>query len=485
MSPTSRDEAPPADAIDEPLVERLNAHRLLSGVPREELVWLAAHGELRSLRTGDVVVSPDLGPVEEMWVLFTGRLAVYRVRDGVQRKLMDWTGGDVTGLLPYSRLGVARNIGRAEEPTQMLVVHARHMEEMCRECHVITTRLVQAMLDRARHFQKEDLHQARLASLGRLAAGLAHELDNPASAVVRGAKLLEPLLGEADSAARALGEAGLPAAQFELVEQLRDRCLDSPLQQVRSPLEQARHEEAISDWLDDRGIALKNVDTLTETPVTVETLDQLAETVEPTLLEPAIRWIAAVCAVRGIAGELGNAAVRISDLVRAVKGFTQMDAAPASQPVDLELGLTQTLAVLRSKARAKSVRVNIAVEPGLPPVRAVAGELNQIWANLLENAVDAVGSGGSVEIRGRLDGDAVTVQFIDDGPGIPARVREKIFEPFFTTKPVGEGTGLGLDIVRRLVERHDGSIELTSDPGRTEFRVRLPVHEGDAGSAAS
>jgi signal transduction histidine kinase len=160
-----------------------------------------------------------------------------------------------------------------------------------------------------------------------------------------------------------------------------------------------------------------------------------------------------------------------------------MDSAPELQPVAVEQGLAQTLAVLRSKARAKSVRVSLEVEPGLRPVLGVVGELNQIWANLLENAVDAVDSGGSVAIFARAEGDAMVVDFIDDGPGIPAELREKVFEPFFTTKAVGEGTGLGLDIVRRLVDRHEGSIELTSRPGHTEFRVRLPVDAGEARSA--
>jgi signal transduction histidine kinase len=314
-----------------------------------------------------------------------------------------------------------------------------------------------------------------MASLGRLSAGIAHELDNPASAVIRSAKLLVPLLDEADSAARAVGGANMSPDQYDAIQHLRDSCLSAPVQHVRSPLEQARHEETISDWIADRGVSVDRVEALAETPITVGMLDSLAETVDPEALEAALRWVAAGCAVRSLAAELGEASTRISHLVKAVKGFTQMDSGAAPQPTDIELGLTQTLAVLRAKARSRSVRVAITADPDLPRVRAVAGELNQIWANLIDNALDAVAEGGSIEIHARRSGRNVVVTVVDDGPGIPPATMDHIFEPFFTTKPFGHGTGLGLDIVSKLVAGNDGKIEVSSVPGRTEFRVILPI----------
>jgi signal transduction histidine kinase len=197
-----------------------------------------------------------------------------------------------------------------------------------------------------------------------------------------------------------------------------------------------------------------------------------------------MRWMAAGCRVRGLAGEVGQAAVRISQLVKAVKGFTRLDAAAVAEAVDLERSLMETLAMLRSKARERKVRVALSVDEGLPGVRAVGSELNQVWFNLIDNALDAVGEGGSVEIRAHRRADGVCVEVIDDGPGIPAEIRERIFDPFFTTKPVGQGTGLGLDIVRRLVAQQGGHVDLTSAPGRTEFSVRLPVRQADGGGAS-
>ena len=176
--------------------------------------------------------------------------------------------------------------------------------------------------------------------------------------------------------------------------------------------------------------------------------------------------------------------MRISGLVTAIKGFTHMDQAMVAEPVDLGPSLGNTVTVLRSKARQKSVAVSVALDADLPAVRGFAGELNQIWGNLIDNALDAVPENGRVEVLANRSGQSVVVRIIDDGPGIPAPIRERIFDPFFTTKPMGQGTGLGLDIVRRLVRHNDGTIDVESQPGRTEFRVTLPTAEPDGAGAA-
>jgi signal transduction histidine kinase len=203
-------------------------------------------------------------------------------------------------------------------------------------------------------------------------------------------------------------------------------------------------------------------------------LDELARSVQGQALYAALHWIAASCAMRRLTLEIQESASRICELVNAVKGFTEMDRAATPEPVDLGQGLANTLAVLGSKARSKSVGVCLNLEKNLPAVYGFGGELNQVWANLIDNALDAVDEGGQVEVAARRERDAVVVRVIDNGRGVPAEVRDRIFDPFFTTKPVGKGTGLGLDIVRRLVQRHNGQIELESVPGRTEFRVTLP-----------
>jgi signal transduction histidine kinase len=183
--------------------------------------------------------------------------------------------------------------------------------------------------------------------------------------------------------------------------------------------------------------------------------------------------------MRGLASEVQEAATRISGLVTAIKGFTHMDQAPVAEPVDLSSTLGNTVTVLNAKARAKRVTVTVDVAPDLPRVRGFIGELNQIWANLIDNALDAVADGGRVDVIARRERQDVAVRIIDNGPGIPAEIRNRIFEPFFTTKPVGKGTGLGLDIVHRLLKHNDAAVEIDSVPGRTEFRISLPLAEAD------
>jgi signal transduction histidine kinase len=202
-------------------------------------------------------------------------------------------------------------------------------------------------------------------------------------------------------------------------------------------------------------------------------------------LAAVLQWAASGCSVRALASEIQEAGTRIAGLVTAIKGFTHMDQATVAEPVDLMQGLNNTVAVLKAKARSKSAAVVVQAEPDLPQVLGFVGELNQIWANLIDNALDAIPKAGRVEVLAGRDGSRVVVRIVDNGSGIPEGIRDRIFDPFFTTKPVGLGTGLGLDIVRRLVMHNDGEISVESRPGRTEFRVALPAVAVAAAGAAS
>ena len=460
------------------LVDRLAAHKTLGAAPREELAWLASHGSLRQLQVGDVLTSKG-ARVEGLFVVLSGRIAILVDRGAGMHKIMEWREGDVTGLLPYSRLVTPPGDTIAQEPSTVLAVHRDLLPAMIRDCYAITSILVHTMVDRARVFTSSDLHDEKMVSLGKLSAGLAHELNNPASAIERSAVLLEDRLDDTERATRALGASRLSDAQLAAVDAVRKSCLASRVHGVRSPIEQAEREEAIAAWLADHGLDVAIAEPLAETAVTFEALDLLAGAVDGPALNAVLRWAAAGCSVRGLASEIQEAAMRISALVTAIKGFTHMDQATVAEPVDLVQGLGNTVAVLKSKAREKSVAVVVDVEPGLPRVRGFAGELNQIWSNLIDNALDAVPDSGRVEVLARRERQGVVVRIVDNGAGIPAKIREHIFDPFFTTKPVGQGTGLGLDIVRRLVRHNDGEIAVESQPGLTEFRVVLPLADID------
>jgi signal transduction histidine kinase len=459
--------------ISQDLMDRLARHRLLSTIPQEQIAWVARHGTLRHLESGEVLTSKD-GPVDGLHVVLDGHLSIYVDRGAGRRKIMEWRGGDVTGLLPYSRIVSPPGNVTAEEPTDLVTVYRSEMPQMIRECNELTAALVHVMLDRARHFTSSFLQDEKLVSLGKLAAGLAHELNNPASAIARSANALAAGMADADSSARRLGAASLSAEHIAAMETARDTCLAGEAGGRWSPLEQEDREHSIARWLTDRRIHGDRAEALAEEGATIEMLDQLARSLPSEALDTALDWIVVNVATRRMTAEIQESASRIHHLVDAVKGFTQMDRESVSEPVDIAQGLTNTLIVLRAKAKAKSVSLTLDVANELPFVRGFGGELNQIWFNLIGNAIDAVGESGSVEVTARRERDGVVVRVIDDGPGIPEAIRGRIFDPFFTTKPVGEGSGLGLDIVRRLVQRHNGQIELDSQSGRTEFRVILP-----------
>ena len=456
------------------LIDALTAHRTLGTVPREELVWLTTHGTVRHVATGEVVSTKGT-PVEGMFIVLSGHIVLYVDRGSGPQKAIEWRGGDVSGLLPYSRLVAPPGNAVAQEDTTLVAIPRDQLRAMIRECYEVTAILVHTMVDRARMFTSGDLLNEKLLSLGKLSAGLAHELNNPAAAIERGAALLEDRLEEAEQAARVLGAARLDTAQIEALDQLRSSCLATRVSGVRSPLEEAERQEAMADWLEDHGLDPALSDALADTSVTFAALDSVAARVQGPALDAVLRWAASGCAVRGLASEIQEAALRVSGLVMAIKGFTHMDQSTAAEPVDLGRGLSNTVAVLRAKARAKSAAVSVEVEPGLPPVRGYVGELNQVWANLIDNALDAIPVSGRVDVCAAREGSRVLVRIVDNGAGMPEEVRARIFDPFFTTKPVGQGTGLGLDIARRLILHNDGLVEVESQPGRTEFRVFLPV----------
>jgi len=456
------------------LLERLSEHRTLSAAPQPQIEWVANRGRLRSLAAGQILTSKK-GPVDGLHVVLSGHLAIYVDGGSGRRKIMEWRGGDITGMMPYSRLIAPPGDVVAEEPTEVVTVPSGDLPQMICDCHELTAILVHLMVDRARHFTSSYLHDEKMVSLGKLAAGLAHELNNPASALTRSAKALAASIGSVRTASHDLGAAGLTMEQVAAIDAIRQISISSRVQSVRSPLEQEDRERSIANWLKKHGANPAAAEPLAETDLTFNALDQLAGAIDGKALDIALVWLAADFSTHRLTAEIQEAASRVYNLVASVKGFTQMDRASVPEPVDIEQGLTDTVVVLGSKARERSVSLSLRTEPGLPRVNGFGGELNQIWANLADNALDAVGAEGRVELTAAREGGAIVVRIIDDGPGIPSDIRDRIFDPFFTTKPVGAGTGVGLDIVRRLVQRHNGEIEVDSRPGRTEFRVRLPI----------
>jgi signal transduction histidine kinase len=244
---------------------------------------------------------------------------------------------------------------------------------------------------------------------------------------------------------------------------------------VRSPLARADAEDALGDRLMDLGATANWAIPLADAGLQPTALDQLARDVKGPALDAALRWITAGYSVRTLAWEIETAASRIYDLVNTMKGFTYMDRAPTLEPLDIRRGLRETVSLLAGKTRTKSAKLVLELPDDLPRVMGVGPELNQVWMNLVDNALDAINPAGHVTISAARELEKVTVSIVDDGAGIPEDIKTRIFDPFFTTKGVGEGTGLGLDIVRRILRRHEADIDVESAPGRTQFRVMLPL----------
>jgi signal transduction histidine kinase len=458
---------------DTDLLARLSQHRTVGAAPRAELEWLIAHGSIRRFDVGEVIARRGGAPLSALWVVLSGHLAIYVNRGLGPRKVLEWRGGDVSGFLPFSRMSVMPGDAVIIEGGETLEIHKDHFAELLRECPSVTASLVHVMVDRARAFTSSDLQDEKMISLGIISAGLAHELNNPASAAVRSAQLLVDAEAQAEDSARLLALAHLTAPQLAALDAIRIDCRRPA--GTQTAIERADREEELTTWLERHKADQSLAGSLLDTAVTFEALDRLASVVQGPELDVALRWIAASCSVRMLAADIEKAASRVHDLVAAVKRSTYMDRSQAPEAVDLSQGLSDAITLLQHKARAKSARVVLNLEADLPRVRAIGSDLNQIWMNLIDNALDAIGESGKVEVSAARQPGFVVVRIVDNGSGIPADIRGRIFDPFFTTKPVGQGTGLGLDLVQRLVRRNGGDIEFDSVHGRTEFRVSLPI----------
>jgi signal transduction histidine kinase len=461
-----------------------------SDLGEEALAWLAENFTEQWLEPGEASVLEGM-PADRMMVLLEGEIQVRREKGPSDGWIDTLQPPLVSGMLPFSRMTTFGVTGRAVKRSHVLWLAATLFPEMLRRIPELEPRMVALLTDRVRQWTRMDQQREKLEALGKLSAGLAHELNNPAAAVQRSASELRDRMVALRGLVAGLVECGLTPqsmnATLTLYRQAIERSRAQPAGTELDPIALSDREDTLVAWLEAHDVERAEVtaSTLAQFGVEPRELEELGTAVPEEFLPCLVSWMEGGLAAEGLLSEIASAAHRISELVSAIKSYSHMDSGQGRSEVDLRRELESTLTILAHKLRSKGVEVTRDYERGLPAVEAFPGELNQVWTNLLDNAIDAVAPGGHLEVRAAREGDFVRVDIRDDGPGIPPEIKARIWEPFFTTKPVGEGTGLGLDVVGRIVvRRHAGTISVASVPGDTCFTVRLPLTPPSAAPAS-
>jgi signal transduction histidine kinase len=483
---------------DSNLREDLKRIKIFADLEADQLAWLAERMVERRLAQGEVSIEEGT-PADRMAVVIEGEFQARREKGPSDGWIYIIRAGEVSGMLPFSRMTTFGVTARAVVATHAAYLSAALFPEMLRRIPVLEARLVGVLTDRVRETTRIDQERDKLVALGKLSAGLAHELNNPAAAVQRGASELRDRLVALRSLAARLIECGLSAPAMQAAVDLyraaiaRSRAGTDPsgpngsngpngshgeAPDPRDPIAESDREELVAQWLEDHEVERPwdLAGTFAAFGFVPAELDGLAAAAPGAFLPCLVAWMEGGLAAESLLADISHAAHRITELVGAVKSYSHMDDGQGRGVVDLRREIDSTLTILAHKVRKKNVAVQRDFERDLPKIEAFPGELNQVWTNLLDNALDAVADGGRVTVRAVREGDSVRLDVADDGPGIPPDIQSRIWEPFFTTKPVGEGTGLGLEIAYRIVvRRHGGAISVTSEPGNTCFSVWLPI----------
>jgi signal transduction histidine kinase len=456
----------------------------------DQLQWLCERGHVELIPTGPVYAEGS--PATCFYVLLEGNLVMSRRvgTDDIETGRTSSRGVYAGAFMAY--LGdrmpqVYNNSVRVTEPSRFFVLDGDVFAELMHDWFPMAVHLLEGLFFGNKNAQQAIGQRERLLALGSLSAGLTHELNNPAAAAVRAtASLRERVAGMRHKLGMIAGGKWDRTTLETLIRLQEEAAERVPKALALAPMEASDREDEITDWFDAHAVrdGWDMAPTFVQAGLDIAWLEHVALTVEPEILESALRWLNYTVETELLMNEIEDSTTRVSTLVGAAKQYSQLDRAPY-QVVDVHELLDSTLLMLSGKI-PPGISVVKDYDRSLPHIPAYAGELNQVWTNLIDNAVSAMKGSGVLTVRTGLDRDQVFVEFGDTGPGVPKEIRNRIFEPFFTTKPVGEGTGLGLDITWRIVvNKHHGDLSLESSPGDTRFRVRLPITAQDGDVAAA
>jgi signal transduction histidine kinase len=456
----------------------------------EQLDHLCREGHVELIEPGVVYTEDD--PATCFYVLIEGTVLTSRKVGGDDVEIGRTSQRGVYGGAYNAYLGdrvpqVYQNSMRATEPSRFFVLDADCFAEIVRDWFPMAVHLLEGLFFGGQRTREAVGQRERLLALGSLTAGLTHELNNPAAAAVRATASLRERVAGMRGKLRLLAAGKYEQARLESIIDLQQRAVEKVAKAPKlDPLEASDNEDELGDWLEDRGIrdGWQLAPTFVQAGLDAEWLDQVRDCVGDAMLEPALRWLNYTVETELLMNEIEDSTTRVSTLVGAARQYSQLDRAPF-QVVDVHDLLNSTLLMMSAKI-GKGVTIVKDYDPALPQVPAYPSELNQVWTNVIDNAAVAMNGSGTLTIRTARDGDCVLVEIGDTGPGIPVDIQKRIFEPFFTTKPVGQGTGLGLDISWRIVvNKHHGDLRVESVPGDTRFQVRLPIRKPASGQSAA
>ena len=452
----------------------------LQDLPDEHLKWILDHSDYVEYADGDIIAKYG-EPAEAMWIALEGKVSFYMYINGRQVYYFTFdnnnTTGGVGGLLPYSRMKTFPGYSYAQGEVKTLRMHKKHFVELEALNPEFIQKLIGYMTERARAFATTQLQYEKVNALGNLAAGIAHELNNPSAAIGEISNELARRINRNDELTKMLLEARTPADHFQQIRSIvADKEASPGKKERQSTLQRMASEDEIEEWLERNGIAQRETaETFAEFGLTTEDLAKILNRTGAAGFPQLVSWLENLISCRKIINDLGEASRHISNLVASIKSHVHMDRANCLEPADVHLGIESSLTLLGFKLREKNISVTKKFSTHLPEVPVYVGELNQVWTNLIDNSIFALDKNGKLDIETSFDHKNITVSIIDNGKGIPKDILSRIFDPFFTTKKVGEGTGIGLDIVNRIVNRHNGTIKVDSIPGRTEFSICIPL----------
>lgn len=448
----------------------------LRDLPSKTKQWLLDQCELVSFNKGDVAYERG-EPIDNMQLIVHGKLQLRLIQNNNWRAAGTFNKGTIAGLLPYSRLQSANGSTVALEDTTILTLHKSSFPILIRDHQELTEVLVHSMTSRVRESTKNQQQNEKLMALGKLSAGLAHELNNPASAIVRSSELLKKHLSSVPEKFKRIMEISANDRQVDLVNELIFKKIDSEKPQLKL-IEKTEKEDEITDYLEAKDCtedAFENAQLFVEHGFDKDDFEYLYKSLNPKDFPAVINWIAQVLTTDKMVDEIEIASSRIANLVKSIKSYTHMDKSQEKVLIDPIIGITDTLTILNHKIKKKNIKKKVNKHENVTPIKALPSELNQVWMNLIDNAIDAMANeGGLLDIDLLKENDFLKISFTDNGEGIDDTIISNIFDPFFTTKKIGEGTGLGLDVAKRIINGHNGSLSAQSTKGRTTFEVCLP-----------